>query len=718
MIRQFQLVEKVRAYIPDVDEDKLNRAYVFAMRAHGDQKRESGDPYFSHPLEVASILAELHLDLETIITGLLHDTVEDTTVSLDEIEKNFGKEVRTLVDGVTKLSQIQWQSKHERQAENFRKLVLAMASDMRVLLVKLADRLHNMRTLHFCASEEKRQRISQETLDIYAPLSERIGIHQIKEELEKLAFAQLHPEAYESINARLHFLRQKGKDTVEGIKKQLYELMKKNGVEATISGREKSPYSIWRKMRQRKVPFEQITDIIAFRVLMNTKEDCYRALGVVHSTFAMVPERFKDYISTPKPNNYQSLHTTVIGPTNNRIEVQIRTHTMHDYAETGVAAHWKYKQSSQDEKGEYRWLRGLLEILEHSSDPEEFLEHTKLEMFQDQVFCFTPAGDLISLPQGATVIDFAYAIHSDVGNHCVSAKIDGRLVPLRTILRNGSQVEVCTSKSQTPSPTWERLVVTGKARANIRRFIRTQQREQYILLGKSILQKQFKKNNKSFSDRTLIEFLPKLRLKNVDELYASVGSGVYTATEIYNQMFPEHESTEAELQPDELKISTANTEKAIDRKSGSKGAVPLHGLIPGMAIHYAGCCHPLPGDRVVGIVQTGKGVTIHTRDCSTLVRYESEPDRWLDVSWDSEADQQDIHVGRLYVLLSNQSGALAKMSTIVSQQEANIINFKITNRTETFFDIVVDIEVRDADHLTNIIGSLRSASEIVSVERV
>lgn len=718
MIRQFQLVEKVRIYIPEVDEATLNKAYVFAMRAHGDQKRESGDPYFSHPLEVASILAELHLDLETIITGLLHDTVEDTSVSLDEIEKNFGVDVRNLVDGVTKLSQIEWQSKHERQAENFRKLILAMASDMRVLLVKLADRLHNMRTLHFCASDEKRQRISQETLDIYAPLSERIGIHQIKEELEQLAFAQLHTEAYESIKARLHFLRQKGKDTVNDIKSQLHALIKENGISSVISGREKSPYSIWRKMRQRKVPFEQITDIIAFRILVDTKEACYRALGTVHSKFAMVPERFKDYISTPKPNNYQSLHTTVIGPTNHRIEIQIRTHTMQDYAENGVAAHWKYKQNNQEDKSEYRWLRGLLEILEHSSDPEEFLEHTKLEMFQDQVFCFTPAGDLISLPQGATVIDFAYAIHSDVGNHCVSAKIDGRLVPLRTVLRNGSQVEVCTSKSQMPSPTWERLVVTGKARANIRRFIRTQQREQYILLGKSILQKLFKKKSKSFSDRALIEFLPRLRLKNVDELYVRVGSGVYTAAEVYNQMFPDQERIAEKTDDEECVLAEAKSEKAPDRPVKGKTAISLHGLIPGMAIHYAGCCHPLPGDRIVGIVQTGKGVTIHTRDCSTLTQYESEPDRWLDVSWDSEADHHEIHVGRLYVLLSNQSGALAKMSTIVSHQDANIINFKITNRTETFFDIVVDIEVKDADHLTNIIGSLRAVSQIVSVERV
>lgn len=712
MIRQYELIEKIRAYAPKFDENLLNKAYIFAMQAHGDQKRASGDPYFSHPLEVANILVDLNLDLPTIITGLLHDTVEDTHATLEDIEKKFGGEIAKLVDGVTKLSQIQWQSNHTKQAENFRKLVMAMASDMRVLLVKLADRLHNMRTLTHVASEEKRRRVSQETLDIYAPLAERIGIHHIKEELEQLAFAQLHHEAYASIQARLHFLRQQGEDIIRSITSELTRIMEENGIHCEVLGREKTPYSIWRKMRQRKVPFEQLTDIIAFRILVDSQEDCYKALGVIHSYYPVMPDRFKDYISTPKPNNYKSIHTAVFGPNRNRIEIQIRSFKMHEIAEHGVAAHWKYKQNTEADGSEYRWLRGLLDILEHSSDPEEFLEHTKLEMFQDQVFCFTPAGDLISLPQGATVIDFAYAIHSDVGNHCVSAKIDGHLVPLRTILKNGSQVEICTSKSQTPSPTWEKFVVTGKARANIRRFIRNQQRKQYIILGRSILQKTFRKENTPLNEKDLGRFFSELKAKSVEDIYANVGAGMISAIEVLHKVHPQ--TITKEETTGEFVIKPVKSKK----DTGETHAVPLKGLVPGMAIHYAGCCHPLPGDRIVGIVITGKGVTIHTRDCETLQQYESEPERWLDVSWEDADINQEKHTGRLYVMLLNESGSLANLSTTISQQDANIMNLKITNRTESFFDMVVDLEVKSSEHLANIIASLRSSRNIVSVERV
>ncbi|MFN9001929.1 MAG: RelA/SpoT family protein, partial [Holosporales bacterium] len=447
MIRQFELVEKVKTYDPSADEDALNRAYVFAMKAHGTQIRESGAPYFSHPLEVAGILSDMKLDAATIITALLHDTVEDTGASLDDIRKLFGQEIANLVDGVTKLSRLELQSDQTKQAENFRKLVLAMSNDIRVLLVKLADRLHNMRTLHFVHAEEKRKRIARETLEIYAPLAERIGIHHMKDELEDLAFQQLNPDARESILARLHFLEHEGGAVVEEITKELTDLLAQNGIEARIKGRLKTPYSIWRKMRHKNVAFEQLCDIMAYRVLVPTLSQCYQALGIIHHAYSMIPGRFKDYISTPKPNNYQSLHTSVIGVRGQRVEVQIRTDEMHAIAQYGVAAHWQYKQGQPSkEQHEYRWLRSLLDILEHASNPEEFLEHTKLEMFQDQVFCFTPAGDLISLPKGATVIDFAYAIHSKIGDHCVAAKINGRMAPLRTVLTNGDQIEITTSK--------------------------------------------------------------------------------------------------------------------------------------------------------------------------------------------------------------------------------------------------------------------------------
>ncbi|HZT52128.1 MAG TPA: RelA/SpoT family protein, partial [Stellaceae bacterium] len=455
MMRQFELVERVKAYDPAADEDALNRAYVYSMKAHGAQLRASGDPYFSHPVEVAGILAGMKLDGASIITGLLHDTVEDTVATLEDVERVFGAEIARLVDGVTKLSRIELQSDQTKQAENFRKLVLAMSEDIRVLLVKLADRLHNMRTLRFVADPEKRRRTARETMEIYAPLAERMGMHEMKDELEDLAFAELYPDARGSIIARLDFLREKGEDLPRRIIAELDETLRQGGVEAQLSGREKTPYSIWRKMQRKNVGFEQLADIMAFRIVVDSVEQCYQALGVLHSRYPVVPGRFKDYISTPKPNNYRSLHTGVIGPERQRIEVQIRTREMHEVAELGVAAHWVYKQAAPNTEGrQYRWLRELLDILEHAPDPQEFLEHTKLEMFQDQVFCFTPKGDLIELPRGATPVDFAYAVHSQIGDTCVGAKINGRMLPLRTQLSNGDQIEIVTSKAQTPSPTW------------------------------------------------------------------------------------------------------------------------------------------------------------------------------------------------------------------------------------------------------------------------
>src|SRR6195256_4280171 len=490
MMRQFELVELVKSYDPNADEGLLNRAYVYLMKAHGAHLRASGVPYFSHPIQVAGLLPQMKLDRASMVTGLLHDTIEDTVATLDEIERLFGPEVGRLVDGVTKLSRIELQSDQSKQAENFRKLVLAMSEDIRVLLVKLADRLHNMRPLWFIKGGETRRRNARETMDIYAPLAERIGMHRMKDQLEDLAFAELYPDARTSIMARLGFLRDRGGDIVPRIIAELGRKLKEGGLEATISGREKSPYSIWRKMQRKNVSFEQLADVMAFRVLVDGIGECYHALGVIHSAYHVVPGRFKDYISTPKPNNYRSLHTGVIGPERQRIEVQIRTREMHEVAELGVAAHWRFKQDAPRLDGrQYRWLRELLDILEHAAGPEEFLEHTKLEMFQDQVFCFTPKGDLIALPRGSTSVDFAYAVHSQIGDTCVGAKINGRIMPLRSVLHNGDQVDIVTSKAQTPSPTWEDFAVTGKARAPIRRFIRTQRRTQFISLGRDIIQK-------------------------------------------------------------------------------------------------------------------------------------------------------------------------------------------------------------------------------------
>ncbi len=711
MMRQFELVERVRAYDPSVDEDALNRAYVFSMKAHGAQLRASGDPYFSHPVEVAGILSGMKLDAASIITGLLHDTVEDTVATLEEIERLFGPEIARLVDGVTKLSRIELQSDQTKQAENFRKLVLAMSEDIRVLLVKLSDRLHNMRTLRFIKVEAKRRRIARETMEIYAPLAERIGMHDMKDELEDLAFAELHADARDSIMTRLAFLREKGGDLVTRVMAELEDKLRTGGLPVSVSGREKTPYSIWRKMQRKDVGFEQLSDIMAFRVIVENIEQCYHALGIIHSRYPVVPGRFKDYISTPKPNAYRSLHTGVIGPERQRIEIQIRTAEMHEVAELGVAAHWVYKEGAPRTDGrQYRWLRELLDILEHASDPQEFLEHTKLEMFQDQVFCFTPKGDLIALPRGATPVDFAYAVHSEIGDTCVGSKINGRLVPLRTQLVNGDQVEIVTSKAQTPSPTWERFVVTGKARARVRRFIRTQQRQQYLDLGKAILQKAFRHEGHDFAEKSLEEILKTFNCATAEDLYVAAGEGVVTGREVVHALHPPNpDAKQAKVVP----LTRARGGKA----KPSENAVPIRGLIPGMALHFAGCCHPLPGDRIVGIVTTGKGVTIHTIDCEALANFADTPERWLDVAWTSKGEADGGHVGRLSVTIGNEPGSLGSLTTVIGKHLGNITNLKITNRSLDFFEILVDIEVQDVRHLTNIIAALRATPVINSVER-
>ncbi len=712
MIRQFELVERVRSYDPNADEDALNRAYVFAMKAHGAQTRASGDPYFSHPLEVAGLLTEMRLDSASIITALLHDTVEDTRTTLPEIERMFGGEIARLVDGVTKLSRIELQSDRTKQAENFRKLVLAMSEDIRVLLVKLADRLHNMRTLHFIKDPSKRRRIALETMEIYAPLAERIGMQEWKDELEDLAFAELHPDARDSILKRLEMLRERGHDMVDRIIAELSDKLKQGSVVATVSGREKRPRSIWLKMQRKNVAFEQLADIMAFRVIVDSVEQCYQALGVIHGAYPVVPGRFKDYISTPKPNGYRSLHTGVIGPERQRIEIQIRTWEMHELAELGVAAHWKYKQNDPKVDGrQYRWLRELLDILEHAAGPEEFLEHTKLEMFLDQVFCFTPKGDLIALPAGATPVDFAYAVHSEIGDHCASAKINGRLMPLRTQLQNGDQVEIITARSKTPSPEWERFVVTGKAKARIRRMIRAQQRDQYIDLGKAILARAFRQEGAELTEKLLDPVLRHFGQKSIEDLYAAVGEGQLTGREVAAVALPQP------APPTASDDKVVPISRARSGRRGREAPVLIRGLIPGMAIHFARCCHPIPGDRIVGIVTTGKGVTIHTQDCDTLESFAHTPERWLDVDWDNVDSPDAAQVGRVHLVVANEPGTLGSLSTVIAQNQGNITNLKFTSRNQDFFEMLIDIEVGNVRHLTTIIAALRAHPAITSVER-
>jgi len=710
------LTDKVKSYAPTMDEERLELAYNFAKEKHDGQTRVSGEPYYTHPVEVASILADIRMDEDTVITAILHDTLEDTSATYDELKSMFGQDVADLVNGVSKLTKIESQTFEGKQAENFRKLLLAMSEDIRVLLVKLADRLHNMRTLfHFKDRPDKTARIARETLDIYVPLAERIGMNQLKEELADLSFEYLNPEAKESITNRLSFLRDESGDLVKKIIRHLEKLMKKEAIGADINGREKTRYSIWQKMQRKKVTFEQLSDIMAFRIMVDDIGECYHTLGVLHAQYPVIPGRFKDYISTPKPNGYRSLHTTLLGPEKQRIEVQIRTHEMHREADLGVAAHWAYKDGGKKTNvkdiKQYRWLRELLDILEQEQRPEDFLEHTKLELFQDKVFVFSPKGDLIELPNGATPVDFAYAVHSDVGDKCVGAKINSKIAPLNSKLSNGDQVEVITSKTQTPSPAWERFVVTGKARSHIKRFIRLQQRSEYITLGQAMLKKIFQQEEYDFTEKAVSGIVKKMRVDEADDIYANIGAGHFSARDIFKTIFPSHKTDIARPPANEFK------DMAMARRPDSDKAVPIKGLIPGMAVHFARCCHPLPGDRIVGIVSTGKGVTIHTIDCETLETFADTPERWIDVSWGDNNDAAESHVGRLNVTFENKPGGLGTVSTVIGKSGGNIVNLKITNRSLDFWDIILDVYVNDTKHLNNVIAALRATPEITSVDR-
>ncbi len=718
MMRQFELVERVKSYDPDADEDAINRAYVYAMKMHGVQKRASGDPYFSHPIEVAGILTNYKLDTASIVTALLHDIVEDTLATLEDVRDLFGDEVARLVDGVTKLARIQIQNMEDKQAENFRKFLLAMSEDIRVLLVKLADRLHNMRTLNFISAPAKRRSIAMETMEIYAPLAERIGMQEVKTELEDLAFAELHADARTSILARLRFLELHGGDLVVKIMDELDQVMRKGGIEGYVSGREKTAYSIWRKMQIKEVSFEQLSDIMAFRVMVDKPEDCYRVLGIIHTSYPTVPGRFKDYISTPKRNGYKSLHTSIIGPQRHRIEIQIRTHQMHEVAELGVAAHWRYKSTDLFDKDtntksvegrQYSWLRELVDILEHAQSPQEFLEHTKLEMFHDQVFCFTPKGDLIALPRGASPVDFAYAVHTEVGNTCVGAKVNGRIVPLRTPLQNGDQVQVVTSTAQKPSPEWEGFVVTGKARAHIRRRVRDDAHAEYLKLGHELLEKTFSKEGLALSDKGLNSVLERFDVDSVEDLYAKVGEGRLVGREVLVAVYP---GTRMDGDDNIVNLSQARLKQSHE----ASGPIAISGLTPGMAMHVAECCHPLPGDRIIGIVTDGRGIEVHTVDCEKLQEYTDSPDRWIDLAWDADKDK-DAHIGRINLVVNNEPGSLGALSTVIARNFGNISNLKISKRSTDFFEMSLDIEVRGVKHLTNIIAALRATPAINSVER-
>jgi GTP pyrophosphokinase len=702
------LIKKIKIYDPHVDETLIIQAYLFSMKAHESQKRASGEPYFIHPVEVANILADMKLDTATIITGLLHDTVEDTSATLEEIQQLFGEEIAFLVDGVTKLTRIELQSDKTKQADNFRKLFLAMSSDLRVLIVKLADRLHNMKTLHYIPSQEKRKEKALETMEIFVPLAERIGMQEIKNELENLSFQELNPEAYESVLEKLSFLNQEGKNLVGVIIEDLKKTLNQYNFPFTILGRGKTPYSIWCKMVKKNVDFDQLPDIMAFRIIVEDCSNAYKVLGIIHQAYPAIPNRFKDYISTPKPNGYQSLHTTIIGPKQHRIEVQIRTEEMNYVSELGVAAHRDYKEGTLlTHKKHYRWLKGLLDILEQSSSPEEFLEYTKLEMFQDQVFCFSLKGDLIALPQGATPIDFAYAMSSEIGDQCVSAKVNSQIVPLKTILKNGDQVEIVTSITQHPLPIWENYTVTGKARARVRNYIRSDKHKKSIELGRSILRKVLIGQGYFYEEEHFKKILKQLNLPTLNDLYIAISKGHIKVLDIIYNLYT-------------LSDKKVNFSKKTSLPSSlsTPSPLPIKGLTSDMSIHLAPCCYPLPGDKIIGQVLPNKVVNVHHLDCEKLEKPPLYPQGWIELSWTEFADSIGNYTAPMKIKLDNKPGTLGQVTTEIGKYNANIIHIKMLERTTAFFDITINVEVKDSAHLENIMKELRTLEIVHLVERI
>jgi GTP diphosphokinase / guanosine-3',5'-bis(diphosphate) 3'-diphosphatase len=700
VLRQYELIDRVLGYDPEADEAMLNRAYVFSMQAHGSQKRANGDPYFSHPIEVAGILTDLKLDDETIATAILHDTVEDTVATPEQIEKSFGPSVARLVDGVTKLSKIEAQTDNERAAENLRKFLLAMSDDIRVLLVKLADRLHNMRTLHFIPNEEKRRRIARETMDIYAPLAERIGMYEFMKEMQTLAFKELEPDAYASIAKRLEQLKEGGGDQIARISSGIKLLLGRQGIDADVSGREKHPYSIWRKMAERHISFEQLSDVMAFRVTVKDIEECYRALGLIHRRWPMVPGRFKDYISTPKRNGYRSLHTSVIHNEKARIEIQIRTQEMHAQAEFGLAAHWAYKQGGTRPDGQSSWIRDLIEILEHAASPEELLEHTRLAMYQDRIFAFTPTGELIQLPKGATPVDFAYAVHTDLGDQTVGAKINGRVVPLRTAIENGDQVQILRSKAQEPQPGWLGFVVTGKARAAIRRYVRHKERDETIALGRKIYDEIVLRLPAQLGQEALAEALKRLKLPDQESLMIAIARQLISDAAVMEALMPGAGGGD---------VAGVASKAAPQQRE----AISIKGLTPGVAFNLAECCNPVPGDRIVGLRRPDEAIEVHAIDCPKLASGEDAD--WVDLAW---GDGSDGGTAKLAVIVKNEPGSLGIMASILGAHGANIVNMSLVHRDPTFHTNHVAIEVRDVQHLMRIMAALRAADAISSVERI
>ena len=705
MIKEiFKELNQLIFYLKSEEKNKVLDALKLSEIAHSTQLRQSGDPFVTHPIEVAKILTSIKLDGDSIVAGLLHDTLEDTKLGIDEIEKNFGKQISELVQGLTKISKYSLKVNNQKFGENYKKLILATTKDLRVILIKLADRLHNMRTISFVNDNNKKNNVALETLEVYSPLAQRLGMKEWQDELEDRSFAIINYDARESIIDRLNYLKSKDDNIIDEIRYELKKIFLKEDLICKIDGRIKSPFSIWNKIKNKNISFEQLSDIMAFRVITNSTRECYRCLGIIHRNFPYIQGRFKDFISAPKSNGYRALHTSVLGPKNKKIEIQFRSNIMNQIADYGVASHWKYKDPKkikEKDAKEYIWVHDLIDSMNASSTQDELIENSKLKVFQNDIYVFTPKGDVVELPKNATPIDFAYAIHSQIGDKCIAVKINEKLQPLKTILNNGDQIEIITSENSQPSPLWRRFAVTTKVKSELRRFFRSKKKDEHIIFGREILYTLFHKENYEINKSTELKIKEEYSLKSLDELYEMIGSGTITAVSVLKKIYPEF-----------------NYSKNHKFNKDTNNIVQLKGLTAGMSYHLAGCCSPLKGDNIVGIVTAGIGVAVHTIDCETLLSYQDSPDRWINISWDLNNNLNTISNARINVVLNNKPGSLGKITTVIAKNNGNISNINFSVRKIDFFEILIDIEVRDAKHLENIIAALRMEPAVSSLDRL
>ena len=704
------LIDKIKVYCPNFDEELVLKAYDLSKYSHKSQSRSSGEPYFSHPLAVAEILIDLKLDAISVIVALLHDVIEDTDVVLEDIEKQFGKKIASLVDGVTKLTKIEHMTSKQRAAENFKKLVIATSHDIRVLIVKLADRLHNMRTINFIKEKEKRVRIAEESLTIYASLAARIGMYKIQDELQDLSFDQINSKTRHYIIDKVSEFKKKRGDLVQRIIKSIINKLSKNISNFEVHGREKTPYSIWQKMKQINVGFDQLYDIIAFRIIVKDISSCYKALGIINTNYSMIPGSFRDFISTPKDNDYKSIHLSILGPESKKIEIQIRTYDMHRTNEMGIAAHWIYKENvtKDEERQQYVWLRELVNLFEHYPSASDALEGHRIQMHDDQVFCFTPGGDIFNLPMGATVLDFAYAIHSDIGNKCISARVNDIISPLRQKLNNGDQIEIITAKDSKPSPQWLQFVVTSKAKVSIKHFVKNERNLEYSKLGKTIIDKFFASEDLRVDDDLLKKNLDKLGKKSLDELYIAIAEKTISRNEVVKALYSNYEFNKNNSIKYDIKKKTKN----------SQYSVPIQGLVSGMSIHFPRCCFPIPGDQIVGIINVGTGITIHNLACINVGSMSLDSDKVIDVCWKNHNDiKDDLFTVQLVLTVKNVCGSISDVTGTISAQGINISDFRIIIREVDYFEVLIDLQIHNLNELEIAIALLRMSEKIMKVSR-